>query len=404
MPRNSGGTYSLPAGNPVSSGSPISSTWANDTLNDLKAEMTDSLSRSGKGGMSAPMTLVAGTSAVPGLGWVDDPDSGFHYVGSGNFRLVVNGVELLDYSSNRARLSGTAPAFQLRETDGAANNKLWNILASGEDLKFQALLDDNTPTDFMTVTRTGGTVDSIALVATTITLNGSAPMLPADNITFSGTIQFTGPAAAFTNAPTVAGTSVRNTDILNAGTLGVARGGTGIASYTANNYIRASGAATLEQRTPAQVLSDIGGVGTASPTFTGTATIPTAAITTIELGHASDTTIARIAAGRVSVEGVEIGFRSIPRSTTSGTATSADNGKCIALSADITIPASTFSAGDAVSLYNDSASAVTITQGAGLTLRQSGTTSTGNRTLAARGVATIWFNSATEAVISGSIS
>lgn len=43
-----------------------------------------------------------------------------------------------------------------------------------------------------------------------------------------------------------------------AGTLAVNRGGTGISSYTANNYIRASGATTLQQRTPAQVLSDIG--------------------------------------------------------------------------------------------------------------------------------------------------
>lgn len=43
-----------------------------------------------------------------------------------------------------------------------------------------------------------------------------------------------------------------------AGTLAVARGGTGIASYTTNNYIRASGSTSLEQRTPSQVLSDIG--------------------------------------------------------------------------------------------------------------------------------------------------
>lgn len=92
----------------------------------------------------------------------------------------------------------------------------------------------------------------------------------------------------------------------------------------------------------------------------------------------------------------------IPRSTTATTAAIADRGKCIAISAGITIPASTFFAGDAISLYNDSASSVTITQGSGLTLRFAGTTSTGNRTLAARGYATVWFNSATEAVIMGS--
>lgn len=45
---------------------------------------------------------------------------------------------------------------------------------------------------------------------------------------------------------------------ITSGTLAVARGGTGISSYTTGNYINASGATTLQQRTPAQVLSDIG--------------------------------------------------------------------------------------------------------------------------------------------------
>ena len=75
-------------------------------------------------------------------------------------------------------------------------------------------------------------------------------------------------------------------------------------------------------------------------------------------------------------------------------------GKCIAVSAGITIPNSTFAAGDAISIYNDSGSSITITAGV-TTLRQAGTANTGNRTLAARGMATIWFNSATEAIISG---
>jgi hypothetical protein len=102
-----------------------------------------------------------------------------------------------------------------------------------------------------------------------------------------------------------------------------------------------------------------------------------------------------------TIDGVTIGYRSIPRSTTSGTAAVGDVGKCIAVSAGITIPNATFAAGDAISIYNDSASAVTITQGASLTLRQAGTTNTGNRTLAARGMATVWFNSSSEAIISG---
>lgn len=98
---------------------------------------------------------------------------------------------------------------------------------------------------------------------------------------------------------------------------------------------------------------------------------------------------------------IEIGYRSVPRSNTSGTAVVADRGRCIAIAANLTLPASVFGAGDAVSLYNDSGAAVTIVQGAGLTLRQAGTAATGNRTLAARGLATVWFNSAAEAIISG---
>jgi len=101
-----------------------------------------------------------------------------------------------------------------------------------------------------------------------------------------------------------------------------------------------------------------------------------------------------------TIDGVTIGYRSIPRSTTSGTAVVADVGKCIAVTAGITIPNSTFAAGDAISIYNDSGSAITIIAGV-TTLRQAGTGNTGNRTLAARGMATVWFNSATEAIISG---
>lgn len=91
----------------------------------------------------------------------------------------------------------------------------------------------------------------------------------------------------------------------------------------------------------------------------------------------------------------------VPRSTTTTTAVATDTGKCIAVSAGITIPTSIFAAGDAVSIYNNSSSPVTITQGSGLTMYLAGTATTGNRTLAQRGIATLWFNSATECAISG---
>lgn len=68
MARNSSGTYSLPSSfNPVITGTVIESAWANTTLSDVASALTDSLDRSGRGGMLQPLKLVAGTVAAPGL-------------------------------------------------------------------------------------------------------------------------------------------------------------------------------------------------------------------------------------------------------------------------------------------------------------------------------------------------
>ena len=48
MSRNGSGTYTLPAGNPVVSGTVIASTWANNTMNDLAAAITGSFAADGQ--------------------------------------------------------------------------------------------------------------------------------------------------------------------------------------------------------------------------------------------------------------------------------------------------------------------------------------------------------------------
>ena len=78
-----------------------------------------------------------------------------------------------------------------------------------------------------------------------------------------------------------------------------------------------------------------------------------------------------------------------------------DNGKHILASSTVTVPASIFVAGNTVAIYNNTGGGITIAQGSGLTLRQVGTGNTGNRTLAQRGLATVLFLSASEAVITG---
>jgi len=57
MSRNGSGVYSLPAGNPVVTGTVISTTWANNTMNDLAAALTDSVAADGQTPMTGPLNL-----------------------------------------------------------------------------------------------------------------------------------------------------------------------------------------------------------------------------------------------------------------------------------------------------------------------------------------------------------
>jgi hypothetical protein len=91
-------------------------------------------------------------------------------------------------------------------------------------------------------------------------------------------------------------------------------------------------------------------------------------------------------------------------SSTTTTLVVADVGKVVSLSAGITIPDATFSAGDAISLYNNTSGNLTITCSI-TTAYIAGTDSDkATMTLATRGVATILFISGTVCVVTGSVS
>ena len=57
MSRNGSGVYSLPAGNPVVTGTTISTTWANSTLTDLATAMTGSVASDGQTPMTGSLNL-----------------------------------------------------------------------------------------------------------------------------------------------------------------------------------------------------------------------------------------------------------------------------------------------------------------------------------------------------------
>jgi hypothetical protein len=58
MSRNGSGTYTLPAGNPVVTGTTISTTWANSTLNDIAATLTDSVAADGQTPMTGALNMT----------------------------------------------------------------------------------------------------------------------------------------------------------------------------------------------------------------------------------------------------------------------------------------------------------------------------------------------------------
>lgn len=102
-----------------------------------------------------------------------------------------------------------------------------------------------------------------------------------------------------------------------------------------------------------------------------------------------------------------IGYRGVPQNpqTAAYVLALTDVGRRISITTGgVTVPANAtvaFADDAAVTIYNNSSSAQTITQASGVTLRLAGSSTTGNRTLAQRGVATVLKVAANEWVIMG---
>lgn len=104
-----------------------------------------------------------------------------------------------------------------------------------------------------------------------------------------------------------------------------------------------------------------------------------------------------------------VGFRNIPQSgsdkTGSYTLTVDDVGEFVGIGSggSITIPTSTFSTGDAISLFNNTTGNITITCSAPTAYIAGANTVKTSMTLATRGVATVLFISPTVCVVTGNV-
>jgi hypothetical protein len=95
--RNSTGAYTLPTGNPVVSGTIISSTWANNTLSDIATTLQASLDRSGNGGMLAQLGVVDGSAILPGVFFENEVNTGIRRVGSQDVVIQMDGGILMEF-------------------------------------------------------------------------------------------------------------------------------------------------------------------------------------------------------------------------------------------------------------------------------------------------------------------
>ena len=139
-------------------------------------------------------------------------------------------------------------------------------------------------------------------------------------------------------------------------------------------------------------------------TVVGTSDSQTLTNKTLSTGNIVDAGTTISDTGTISASSV--GFRGTPQITaTTRTLDLTDAGKQIALTGTCTIPANgsvAFPIGTAVIVYNNSASSISIAITTD-TLRLAGTSSTGTRTLAQRGLATLVKVGTTEWVVSGNV-
>ena len=149
MPRDLNGTYTLPVGNPVVTGTVVSADWANSTLPDLGGALSDSLSRSGAGGMTAALKLTAGSALAPALYFASVSDTGVFYDGLTpllGVSFAGNLVGQFDAAGFKALGLGVTNEYDLPAVDGLAENFLMTDGAGNVTFTDRGMLSLETET------------------------------------------------------------------------------------------------------------------------------------------------------------------------------------------------------------------------------------------------------------------
>jgi hypothetical protein len=130
----------------------VSSAVANQRWADVATELTDSLSRSGKGAMLAPLQGYAGNATLPGYTFGNDTNVGLYLIGADNLGLSIGGTKRWDFAAAGTSLTGTF------DVSGATS------LASTLTVRGAAAFSDPVSiTDALTVTSTATFSDPVTV-------------------------------------------------------------------------------------------------------------------------------------------------------------------------------------------------------------------------------------------------
>ena len=230
MARNGSGTYTLPAGNPVTTGTTISSTWANNTLNDIASGLTTSLAYDGQTAPVAnlPMATYAHTNVGNATVRTMYAAAGQVQDGTLTYLTSVSGTDTITALAPvtlSAYVAGQTFRFIAAATNTGATTININSIGAKAITKngTTALAAGDIPTGSIVVVTYDGTQFQISNLAT----------IPTSVSSFTaGTTGFT-PSTATTGAVTLAGT------------LNVANGGTGATTLTSGSLVVGNGTSAV---------------------------------------------------------------------------------------------------------------------------------------------------------------
>ena len=411
---SSGGTtpaISMAAASSTVNGYLTSTDW--NTFNNKGSGTVTSVSATSPvtstGGATPTIAMPAATTSVDGYLTSTDWTT-FNNKGSGTVTSVAAltlGTTGTDLSSSVAT-GTTTPVITLNVPTASASNR--GVLSSADWTTFNNKGSGTVTsvTGTSPVVSSGGATPAISMAAANTSTNGY--LTSTDWNTFngkgSGTVTsasvvsangFAGTVATATTTPAITiSTSITGVLKGNGTALSAATSGT---DYSAGTSALSTGILKSTTTTGALTIAVAADFPTLNQNTTGSAGSVANALTA-GTGLTASATYNGSAAITFNATGTTINSQ-----TTGYTLVAGDAGKTISITTGgVTVPSSVLAAGNIVTIYNNSASSQTITQGASLTLQWAGQTasSTGNRTLGLYGIATIVFISATNAVITGS--